>query len=171
MPVRKYDMVDIELIKKAPRRLGEDGFAQLGKAEYWIREREQWPQHVLVIIHSYLRNAHEAYLRNGMVSPWLQGYERRPVEIAPVYVPPPIVEVPLPPTMRASTAETHKQILGFMKKYGGKAALWRLKAEMAKHDVDGEKVVRAMHNLAREGYIVAVERGYYKMTDKVDAHG
>ena len=42
---------------------------------------------------------------------------------------------------------------------------------MAKHDVDGEKVVRAMHNLAREGYIVAVERGYYKMTDKVDAHG
>lgn len=167
MPLRRYDLEDIELIKQAPRKLSEDGYRSLGIAEYWIREKKQWPQHILVMIHSLLRNAHESYTRNGYQSPWVQGYERREVEPAPTYVPPPIVEVPLPETMRAATVEVHQQILGFINKFGGKAALWRIKIEMAKHDVDGDKVQRSVQNLVHEGYLEAVARGYYKMTDKV----
>ena len=169
MALRKYDMVDLELIKKAPRRLGEDGYRALGVAEFWIRERQQWPQHVLVMIHSYLRNAHEAYARNGMASPWVQGYERRPPPevVSPVAVAP-VLEVPLPKTMRPATVELHQQILGYVKQFGGKAALWRLKLALNKLDVDEAKVDRAVQNLMHEGYLEATGRGYYKLGAKVD---
>lgn len=115
--MRLYDLIDIELCKKAPRGWSESDYVTFSRGEFWLR-RQGGRGPYATTIHNMIRTAHQAYKGSGMKSPWGDGYVRCPeydgVTFGMTFPAPAPVEQPPPAAVEPEVLKSRCARCGFL---------------------------------------------------------